>query len=180
MPTSQRASCVVTTFVLPYPYPVPCRYLHNALDIIDRQYQTNITSIYRSKQGQTTIASLDACQRTSRDRPQEDRKTREYPLGRLPARAGAGRLRRRRRWLFIQGIMTAESDGDGMVALLFTGGAVATILASILILSALTAAAERERGDPASATTRAPTRSRACAGSCRGTAQEGLRCACAT
>jgi regulator of protease activity HflC (stomatin/prohibitin superfamily) len=40
-------------------------------------------------------------------------------------------------WLFIQGIMTAESDGDPAMVVLFIGGAVVTLLTSILILSGL-------------------------------------------
>jgi regulator of protease activity HflC (stomatin/prohibitin superfamily) len=40
-------------------------------------------------------------------------------------------------WMFIQGIATAESDGDGVLVLLYIGGAVIVILASILILCGL-------------------------------------------
>lgn len=40
-------------------------------------------------------------------------------------------------WLFIQGIATAEADGDGAIVLLSFGGAVIVLLASILILCGL-------------------------------------------
>jgi regulator of protease activity HflC (stomatin/prohibitin superfamily) len=40
-------------------------------------------------------------------------------------------------WLFIQGIATAEADGDGAMVLLYIGGAVIVLLASILILCGL-------------------------------------------
>ena len=40
-------------------------------------------------------------------------------------------------YLFIQGIMAAERDADAVTVLLFFGGAVATLLTSILILSGL-------------------------------------------
>jgi regulator of protease activity HflC (stomatin/prohibitin superfamily) len=40
-------------------------------------------------------------------------------------------------WMLFQGISTAESDGDGMMVLAYIGGAVAIILASILILAGL-------------------------------------------